>query len=67
MPKIIEMQRFSPSNSEIDAVVDNLHEVLERFPRRFGVCANAAVVVSELFRILCFLNLAVEFNDIGVL
>lgn len=58
---------FSPSNSEIDAVVDNLHQVLDRFPRRLSVCANSAVVVSELFRILHFLNLAVQFNDIGVL
>jgi len=65
--KGIEIRWFSPSNSEIDAVVDDLHEVLDRFPGRFGKCANAAVVVSELVRILCFLNLAVQFNDIGVL
>ena len=65
--KIIGNRWFSPSNSEIDAVVDDLHEIVDRFPRRFRICANAAVVVSELFRILRFLNLAVEFNDIRVL
>ena len=64
---MIEIRLFSPSNSEIDAVINDLYQVLERLPRRFRVCANAAIVVSKLVRILHFFNLAVQFNDVRVL
>ena len=64
---IFSNSHTSPSNGKIHGIVDDLQQVLHRYPRRLRVCADAAVVVGKLFRILRYRDLAVKFNDISVL